>query len=146
MAYATQDDIVTLHGEDAVLLVAADAETGGIDAAAVNAALENATSLIDTHVGVRYSTPLASVPVLVRDLCIDIALYKLSKVGAGLNEEGRIRYDDAISLLKRIADGKAKLDLPSEHSAVTDIPLRAGGAALIGGSRRLFTRDRLRGY
>lgn len=145
MAYATLDDIVTLHGQDAVLLVAHDAETGGIDHAAVVAALDAATSLIDTHVGVRYSTPLARVPVLVRDLCIDIALYKLSGVGDGLHEEGRVRYDDAIALLKRIAEGKAKLDLPSASGDSAAPPSRAG-AVLLPGPSRLFTRDRLRRY
>ena len=80
------------------------------------------------------------MPDLVRDLCIDIALYKLAEVGQGLNEEKRTRYEDALSLLKRIADGKANLDLP--------IPAKpkSAGAVIVSSQPRRFGRDRLRDY
>lgn len=142
MAYATLADITTLQGEDALLLVATDPETGTVAIAAVERALVSATSLIDTHVGVRYRVPLVVVPELMRDICIDIALYKLSGVGTGLNDEARTRYEDALALLKRIAEGKANLDLPP---TATEAPVRAGRAAIVAG-RRMFTRDKLRGY
>lgn len=145
MAYATQADIITLHGEDTLLLVAADAGTGGIAIATVERALASATSLIDTHVGVRYPVPLAVVPETVREMCIDIALYKLSGVGTGLHDEARTRYEDALALLKRIAEGKANLDLPAAGGAVGEAPVRTGAATIVGG-RRIFSRDRLRGY
>lgn len=145
MAYATLADIIMLHGEDTLLLMAVDAETGGIAAATVERALASAASMIDTHVGVRYPVPLTVVPELVREICIDIALYKLSGVGTGLHDEARVRYEDALALLKRIAEGKANLDLPPASGAITEASVRAGGAAIVTG-RRTFTRDRLRGY
>lgn len=141
MAYATQADIMAVYGEDALVIVADRAGDGEIDAAAVNQALAAATSLIDAHVGVRYMTPLATVPDLVRDLCIDITLYKLATEGNGLTEEKRTRYEDALSLLKRIADGKANLDLPLPEARP-----KSAGAVIVSSQPRQFGRDRMRGF
>lgn len=139
MAYATSADITAIYGEDALLVVADRAGDGVVDAAAVERALAAATALIDANVGVVYTTPLSSVPDLVRDLCVDIALYKLATEGNGLTDEKRTRYEDALSLLKRIADGKANLDLPTP-----DKP-KSAGAVIVSSQPRRFGRDRLRG-
>lgn len=140
MAYAIQADITAIYGEDALLVVADRAGDGVVDAAAVERALAAATALIDTHVGVVYDTPLTFVPDLVRDLCVDIALYKLATEGNGLTEEKRTRYEDALALLKRVADGKASLGLPA-----TEKP-KSAGAVIVSGPRRQFGRDRMRDF
>ncbi len=139
MAYATQDDIIASHGADQLLLVPDRDNDGEIDAPAVTRALAEATALIDTLLGGRYPVPLPVVPDLVRGICIDIALYKLASIGGGLHDELRTRYDDAISLLKRIADGKAALDIP-----VT--PPASDGDVQFESPQRHFTRDSMRGW
>ncbi len=107
--YATQSDIETLYGPDA-LLVAADRDGDGLpDAERIAAALADAAAEIDSHVGVRHALPLPAVPAALRRIAADIALYRLASNGAALTEELRTRYQDAIAWLRRVADGKAAL-------------------------------------
>lgn len=140
MAYAASADIMAAYGEDTLLMVADRAGNGEIDIAAVAQALGAASALIDVHVGAVYVTPLTVIPDLVRDLCVDIAVYKLAGEGRGLNEEKRTRYEDALRLLQRLADGKVTLDLPT-----TEKP-KSAGAVIVSGPRRQFGRDRMRGF
>lgn len=142
MPYATQADIVTLYGADA--LVVADRDGDGLpDAAAVARALELASAEIDTHLAARYRLPLpAGVPMLGQ-WCVDIALYRLAQTADVLSEEMRRRYEDALAALKRVAEGKAALVLPTDPEApegadTSPRPIVAGGPP------RLFTRDRMR--
>lgn len=138
MAYAVQTDIVDAYGLD--LLSAVADRDGEIDTVAVERALVSATAIIDAHVGTRYPTPLSVVPDLVRDLCVDIAVYKIATIGNGLNEEKRTRYEDALALLKRISAGQANLDIPSPAAIVPT------GSVLLDEAPRVFTRDTLRGF
>ncbi len=140
MAYATQADITDSYGGDLLLVVADWDNDGVIDAAPVARALAAATALIESFLAVRYPTPLTTVPELVRDMCVDIALYKLAGTGVGPTDEMRLRYEDALSLLKRIADAKANLDVlqPAEPAGAGDVLLVA--------EERVFTRDSLRGF
>lgn len=109
MPYASQADIETLYGPDA-LLVAADRDGDGEpDADRIAAALADASAEIDSYVGVRHALPLPSTPDALRRVAVDIALYRLAANGAALTEEHRTRYEDAVAWLKRIADGKAAL-------------------------------------
>ncbi|MGE4526824.1 MAG: gp436 family protein [Rhodospirillaceae bacterium] len=140
MPYATQADIVDAYGIDLLSVVADRNDDGEIDTTAVERALTAATSIIDAHVLARFPSPWPEVPGLVRDLCIDIALYKMSGEGRGLTDERRTRYEDALAFLKRVADGKADLGLPGSAAA----PVRAG-AVVASGERRRFSRTSLRG-
>ncbi|TAN61081.1 MAG: DUF1320 domain-containing protein [Magnetospirillum sp.] len=140
MAYATQADITDGYGGDLLLIVSDRNGDGEIDATAVARALAAATALIESFLAVRYPTPLTTVPDLVRDMCVDIALYKLAGGGVGPTDEMRLRYEDALSLLKRIADAKANLDIlqPAEPAGAGDVLLVAGD--------RVFTPDSLRHF
>jgi phage gp36-like protein len=139
MTYATLQDLITAIGEDELISIADHDRDGTINAEAVERALAAASALIDSHLAVRWPTPLASVPDLIRDLAIDIAIYKLAGPSRGLTDEQRQRYEDALKLLGRLADGKATLDLPPPQPTVSKTPV------LMSGSKRLFSRDRLRG-
>lgn len=139
MPYATLQDLIDRYGEGAAFAADFDAD-GTADAAAVDRALEAASALVDTHLAVRWPTPLATVPDLVRDLTVDIAIYKLASPARGLSDETRTRYEDAMALLKRLADGKATLDLPTPPA-----PSRSRPRLVVAGPDRLFSRDRLKG-
>ncbi|SBW09162.1 conserved hypothetical protein [uncultured Alphaproteobacteria bacterium] len=140
MPYATQTDIIDAYGIDLLSVVADRDGNGEIDSTAVERGLASASSIIDAHVLARHPAPWPEVPELVRNLCVDIAVYQMSGEGRGLTDERRRRYEDALSLLRRVADGKADLGLPSSPSA----PVRAG-AVVVSGERRRFTRSSLRG-
>lgn len=134
--YAHQADMVTRYGEAAVLLVADRDGDGELDAEVLERALADAAAEIDAYVSRRHELPLPSKPRVLVGLAVDIAMYRLSAEADSLTDEKRQRYEDAIRLLSRIASGEVLLGTT---------PRRAGGAAVIEGPSRLFSRKSLRG-
>lgn len=148
MAYASAQDIVELYGQ-AALYVADHDRDGAADAGVVERALASAEAEIDTYIGARYPLPLATVPAFLKQLCVDIAVYRLALSADVLTEEHRRRYDDAIKHLMRIAEGKAALVFPADPDAPTgpDTPENAGPRpAVMEGPPRLFTRLAMRDF
>ncbi|MEM7046989.1 MAG: DUF1320 domain-containing protein [Pseudomonadota bacterium] len=132
MTYATSKDIENAYGKGSL-------PDGGGTSAAVTAALSAATAEIDTYLAGRYDLPLATPPPILKALCVDIALYKTSLDIGSLTDERRKRYEDALALLRRLADGKADLGLPKPKQTA---PSHASFTA----SPRLFTRQSLRDF
>jgi phage gp36-like protein len=112
-AYATEADIVRLHGQRFLDDLADRDGNGDTDGPSVDLALELASSEIDSYVSVRYPTPLLTVPGLVRSAAINIAVYQLASDGLGRTEDIRKRYEDAIAWLKLVAKGSANLGVPA---------------------------------
>jgi phage gp36-like protein len=138
MPYATSIDITNRYGSNA-LLIAADRDNDGVvDTAAVERALNDASALIDTYIGARYSLPLPEVPDVLMAYCVDIALYKLS-ADIAYTEEKRKRYDDAISGLVNISKGIATLTFISGGEPDTS----TGDVELISADRQ-FSRKSMR--
>jgi phage gp36-like protein len=134
MPYATQQDMIDRYGEDD-LLIAADHDGDGVaDAAVVTQGLSDATDVIDAHIGARYTLPLATVPAVLKRLCVDIALYLMSKPPS-ITEEKRKRYEDAIKLLQAISSGKVSLGISETGETVAT----TGGASFTA-KDRVFTR------
>lgn len=110
MPYATADDIAERLGPHQWEALADRAGDGTIDAEAVDRALADADALIDAHVGAQHALPLVSVPTLLGTLAVDIAIWRLAQPQpTQVTEERRQGYQDALALLKRIADGTARL-------------------------------------
>lgn len=143
MAYATQDDIVTLYGDDALFVADRDGD-GLADSAAVSRALDLASAEIDTYLAARYTLPLPVVPAMLMAWCVDIALYRLALGADVLSEELRRRYDDALAALRRIAKGEAALVLPPDPDADPAITDQGPRPIVTGGPARIFTRETLR--
>jgi phage gp36-like protein len=143
-AYATQSDISGLYGENA--LVVADHDRDGIpDAVPVANALDYATAEIDSYLATRHSLPLAEVPLILKKLCVDIALHQLALSGELMTEEIEKRYDRALATLRDLSTGKAKLVFTVVPGAVTeDGDFRGPQPVVVGGPDRLFTRDAMR--
>ena len=144
MSYATKDDIVTLYSEDALHVADRDGD-GVVDIAAVDRALASASDEIDSYLGVRYAVPLTFTPGIVQQYCVDIGLYRLALSADVLSEEHRRRYDDAITHLRRIGDGKAMLVLPAEPVPEGEEPLPEGAQPIVsGGPLKVWDRDSTR--
>ncbi|MGR3501603.1 gp436 family protein [Pseudaestuariivita sp.] len=144
MAYAAQADIETLYGAAALYVAERD---GAVDVPAVARALDAASAEIDSHLAVRYDTPVYATPLL-QQFAIDIALYRLAAAAELMSETLRERYEDATAHLKRIAEGKAALVLPSDDAGDGgDEGASDGGPRPIvaGGPEREFTREKMRG-
>lgn len=150
MSYATEDDIVALYGPDA--LVVADRNGDGIpDHAAIARALELSSGEIDTYVGRRYSLPLAPLSqgsaAHLTQLCVDIAVYRLALSRDTGIAEHRTRYEDALTVLTKIADGRVSLLLlpqPATDGAATNDPVVGPSPIVAGGPPRLFSREQMR--
>lgn len=145
MPYAAPADIEAIYGADTLARVADRDFDGVADVAAVETALQRASDEIDAHLAARYELPLASVPPVLVQLCVDIALYRLAQSGAVRTDEDRTRYEDATALLGRIAAGKAALPLPP--SGDPDDPTADQGPRPIvtSGPERVFTREKMQG-
>ena len=143
MAYATQTDIETLYGADA--LAVADRDGDGVaDAATVTRALEAASAEIDSYVGVRFDLPLAGTHPVLTQYCVDIALYRLSVAATYVTEEGRQRYEDAIAGLKRVAKGEQFLAIPPDPGS-DEADFESPAPIVSGGPDRVWSRDKTRG-
>ena len=139
-AYATQADIATLYGANA-LVVADHNRDGIVDSAAVTRALTSASDEIDTYLAARYTLPLTEVPGFLKTLAVDIALYRLALSADVLSEEHRKRYEDALGHLKRIAEGKAALVFTPVPPVEGQPDVSAAQPIVSGGPAKLFTRD-----
>jgi len=137
MPYATQQDIIDQYDENE-LIIASDKDNLGVpDPVIVEQALIAASNEIDTYVGSRYTLPLVPVPPVLKPLCIDIALYKMS-TSTGVTEEKRTRYEDAVKLLTKIANGTIVFG--------KEVPPVNQSAACFSGPVRQFSRDTLKGF
>lgn len=146
MAYATQADIVEAYGPDALFMADRD-QDGQPDAASVERALRTASSEIDSHIGVRHQLPLQTVPDILVQYAIDIALYRLSSSADVASEEQRQRYEDAIAALKLIAMGKSELIFPVDPNAPPADPEEDNSPRPIvaSGPERVFSREKMEG-
>jgi phage gp36-like protein len=137
--YATQQDIVDRHGEDLLWVIAllpADPEVpeseDAIDDTAVDRALNGASNEIDTYINARYEMPLATVPPILVDCCVDIAIYHLA-TGTKCSDDIKERYKNRIAMLARISKGDADLGLPKAQK-----PQPSGGAGIVQEGRSDF--------
>lgn len=147
--YATPTDITDLYGADALFVADRDGD-GVAEIEAVDRALAEAGYEIDSYLATRYALPLplgTNVSVL-RQLAVDIAVYRLAQSRAVLTEEMRRRYEDAIAALRRLADGRQALQLPSPPAADGEEPVTGGSGprpVVQSGPERLFSRAKMRG-
>jgi phage gp36-like protein len=93
-----------------------DTHSGEINAAIVNAALEEASGRVDSYCRGRYVTPLQPSDD-VTSLTLDITVYILlsRRREARASETVQSRFDQAMAFLKDISNGKASLDQPASQ-------------------------------
>jgi len=118
--YASIDDLKSLLSEQELIDLTDDEESGVVNDEIVNKAIEDASAEVDAFLIGRYEVPILPVPKVIRKLCVDIAIYNLfsRRLQDEIPENVRKRYEDAISLLKMIANGQIFLSVSSpEHSA-----------------------------
>ena len=114
MAYAAIQDLIDRFGE--IEMIRATTPDGqdmdGIGAERANAAIDDASAMIDSYVRKRYRTPLEVAPAEIRRTACDLARYYLATGdGRTPSEEVTRRQKDAIAWLRDIATGAVVLDL-----------------------------------
>lgn len=140
MSYATIEDMVTRFGVEKM----AQLSGGGpdCDPVPIQAALDDATEIINSYAASRYIVPLTPVPAPVRRWCADIAAYYLYVVGAGAPDDVRKVYEDA---LKGLADMQ-KGAVVFQADGLPTVEKTAGGSVAIAGPGRVFTGNTLQGF
>lgn len=136
MTYALQADMQAALGDGELIQLTdrADPPVGAIDATVLARALEAADGEIDSYLASRYSLPLVSVPVILRDCAVDIARYRLHD--RGVPDRVKEAYKDRIAWLRDVASGKASLGLDDLTPASAGLPEMTSGG-------RVFARETL---
>ena len=100
---------------------------------AIEQALQDAAEEIDSYVAVKYQLPLPEVPSTLKRIACNIARYRLYFQRP--TEEVDNRYKAEIDFLKRIADGKATLNiLNTQNQVTTEKPVQTPSTMPIGTS------------
>lgn len=73
---------------------------------------------VDARLAPRYSVPFTPVPGVVRDLCIDLAYYKL----AFASEKGKALGEDLKARFEALLDGSMMLTMSGNPLSTTDQP------------------------
>lgn len=117
MIYATSDDMIARYpNRDLVQLTNEDPTQTTVNTAPIDQAIEDASSEIDGYLESRFALPLTDPPAVLNRLTCDIAMYRLQSLRP-LHDlaDARRRYDDALSLLLRVARGEVTLGLAADN-------------------------------
>lgn len=141
MTYATQADLVDRFGSTELAQRTNRVDGQTIDTVVLGRALADADAEIDGYLATRYTLPLTSTPVVLVRLACDLARYRL--YDDGVPATVRQRYEDAVAMLKRIAQGDAQLVGITPPAPATG---GGGNAVAVRTSARMFGADQLAGY
>lgn len=129
--YATRDDLEVRFGEVELQELELMQTSGN----SIEEALQDASEEIDSYIAVRYVLPLPSTPSTLRRIACNIARFRLYFQCP--TEEVENRYKAEIDFLKRVADGKATLNILNPQNEVTEErPLNAPSTMPIGSTYR----------
>lgn len=147
MSYITKQDLLEELGEQTLIQLTDNDESGAIDDAKITKAINHAQGVCDAYLRTRYSLPVPATP-MVATINIDIAIFHLYK-GRTLSDEGvyKVRKnanDDAIKLLTAINQGKAALDVPATAETI-ETPATSD-RILTNQSNAVFTDRKLSNY
>lgn len=139
MSYASIADMVSRFGEGELIELTDRQQSGSVDVAVLQSALDDATAKIDGYISSRVKMPLASVPQVLVAYCCDMARYALYDDVA--SETVVERYKEAIKYLRDVAHGSVKLESSSGQEASKSssiIEIHSGGT--------VFDRDKSKGF
>lgn len=147
MSYAAVTDLELRLGTQTVIeLTNPKRRADSINTPVADAAIADATGIIDSYIGQRVSLPLDIVPALVKTLAIDLAVYylkvKLGNTGNTDNATTKL-YDDAIKHLERFAKGDTSLGLAIPDDTADDDANQTSNHADISSEDRQFTRNKM---
>lgn len=108
-SYAAPADLQARY-PDVRLAELSDPAGATLQATRLQTALDDASSEMDSHLGRRYSLPLAQASPVLKRLCCDLAVYRLMALLPKESvQDARRRYDDGITWLDDLVAGKIQL-------------------------------------
>jgi len=152
MVYAQPSDMIARYpNRDLVQLTNEDPTQQAVDDSVLQQALADASAEIDGYLESRFTLPLSGAPAVLARLTCDIAMYRLQALRP-LHDlaEARRRYEDAVAVLVRVADGTLTLGLAPDNQepgeAACSVVTEAGGDTAGTLPRRVFSRGNLKGF
>jgi phage gp36-like protein len=143
MPYATQADLIQRFGDEELIQLTDRAQIGQVDRATVTAALGDADAAIEGYLAGRYAVPVSPIPALLRRMACDIARFFL--YGNAAPEPVRQAYEDALRVLKDLADGRAVL-VGAVPAALGAVPAASPGTVRVDAPLRGLDRASLGDY
>lgn len=141
MSYCTEQEFADAFGQSEL------DDLTRIDQTFARAA-DDAASIMDGYMAVRYTLPLVAIPVIVKGWALDITRYRLWDEHAP--QEVRRRYEDAIAALQQLAKGLIELPPAVVNGQATkpgESTVQQFWDAFDGFSaERVFTSETLKGY
>jgi phage gp36-like protein len=119
-------------GDNLTDLTAAQQAAAPIAAAAFAEIIENASGTVDGFSAGRYVTPWNPVPVVIKTIALDIAVYNLYSRRENVPELRKERHTNAMKLLDRLAQGKLTIGAGQVPQPT------AGGAAAYRSRTKIF--------
>jgi phage gp36-like protein len=110
MAYAQPSDMIARYpNRDLVQLTNEDPTQTVVNQTVLQQALADASAEIDGYLESRFTLPLSDPPAVLARLACDVAMYRLQALPP-LHDlaEARKRYEDAVAVLVRVADGTSR--------------------------------------
>ena len=124
MPYSTQTNIENRISVSRLLQLADLDGNGTIDTATLDAAIEKADDLIDSHLRGRYQLPLQTVPKIIREFSVDLTVYYLHQARREtISPRDRQSYEDALNFLQSIARGKLGIDIGDAADGISETNL-----------------------
>jgi phage gp36-like protein len=152
MVYAQPSDMIARYpNRDLVQLTNEDPTQSIVNQTVLQQALADASAEIDGYLESRFTLPLTDPPAVLARLTCDIAMYRLQALRPLHDlEEARRRYDDALAVLVRVADGTLTLGVAPDNQeppeAADAVVTDAGGDSSGALPRRIFSRGNLKGF
>ncbi len=140
MAYAVQDDLLQQISEEELIQLTDDDLTGVVDLSKVTRAIEDADAEINGYLAKVHTVPIPSVPDLVRNMSVTIAIYNLYSRRDEIPESRDKRYKATIKLLENISKGVVTL---GEVPAPAENP---GESVSFSAADRKFSREKLESF
>lgn len=147
MAYIELQDLVDELGEEILVQLTDDSDTGEINEVVVSKAIASAEGTFESYIRTRYSLPVPATQ-MVKSRCLNLAIYELYRKRAtfddGVFKVKKTAYDETISLLRDIQSGKAALDVPATEETI-ESPA-SGDQILTNAGKSKFTDTKLTGF
>jgi phage gp36-like protein len=123
MAYCTGTDIAKYLDSAAVIALSDDDADGVADTTVINEAIAAADAEIDGYLGSHYSTPISSVPAIVRRISAKLAIYNiyLRRPEAEMPVKWEAEIKDVRRMLDLIARGTMQLGTPASAGETGDV-------------------------
>lgn len=138
ISYCLKADIQKEISDAELIGLTDDLKTGAIVDEKITAAIAKADALIDSYCGEVAEVPFTTVPAIIKQHSVTIAIYFLYMRRNRVPEARLQSYKDAIQNLRDIATGKAALP-PTTADDYSE-------EASFSSEERIFTRDKMKGF